>query len=147
MIGLVRLLVVHLMLDRSVTAVPAVRFLDRRLLAPPSKIEAAVAPLPMSRRMQLAQASRLISNSCAKDMKAPVVSCIMFADRVRNKLAHYDPRSGWGVSHVKEISSLKAFEQCVHHGQRALREVSGGNGSYRMVVLSMEKQGEGGMTK
>ena len=139
MIGLVRLLVVHLMLDRSVTAVLAVRFLDRRLLAPPSKIEAAVAPLPMSRRMQLAQASRLISNSCAKDMKT--------VNRVRNKLAHYDPRSGWGVSHVKEISSLKAFEQCVHHGQRALREVSGGNGSYRMVVLSMEKQGEGGMTK
>lgn len=127
------------MLDRSVTAVLAVRFLDRRLLAPPSKIEAAVAPLPMSRRMQLAQASRLISNSCAKDMKT--------VNRVRNKLAHYDPRSGWGVSHVKEISSLKAFEQCVHQGQRALREVSGGNGSYRMVVLSMEKQGEGGMTK
>ena len=96
MIGLVRLLVVHLMLDRSVTAVLAVRFLDRRLLAPPSKIEAAVAPLPMSRRMQLAQASRLISNSCAKDMKT--------VNRVRNKLAHYDPRSGWGVRRKSPLS-------------------------------------------
>jgi len=50
---LVRLLIVHLMLDSAVTALLTARFLDRRLLNPHSEIEAAVAALPMSKRIEL----------------------------------------------------------------------------------------------
>jgi hypothetical protein len=110
-----RLLLVHLMLDRAVTAVLTVKFLDRRLLAPFPKIEAAVAPLDMSSRIELAKAAHLISDSCASDMKT--------VNTVRNKLAHYQPKLGWGVEHVQELSSAKAYERCIDKGIRALREV------------------------
>jgi hypothetical protein len=110
-----RLLLVHLMLDRAVTAVLSVKFLDRRLLAPFSQIEAAVAPLDMARRIDLAQASHLISASCARDMRT--------VNTVRNKLAHYQPKRGWGMEHVQELSSAKAYERCIQKGIRALREV------------------------
>jgi len=110
-----RLLLVHLMLDRAVTAVLTVKFLDRRLLAPFSKIEAAVAPLDMAMRIDLAQASHLISASCASGMRT--------VNTVRNKLAHYQPKRGWGMEHVQELSSAKAYKRCIAKGMRALREV------------------------
>jgi len=56
----------------------------------------------MEKRIDLAKASNLISDSCASKMK--------HVNRVRNKLAHYQPKQGWGVQHVQELFSAPAFE-------------------------------------
>jgi hypothetical protein len=121
---LVRLLIVHLMLDSAVTAVLTARFLDRRLLNPHSEIEAAVSALSMSKRIELARASQLISASCAKGMTT--------VNKVRNKVAHYNPKHGLGMKHVKEISSDEAFEEFINEGKRALDEAA------QTVVSNME---------
>jgi hypothetical protein len=114
-VRLTRLLLMHLMLDRAVTAVLAVRFLDARLMPSYENIEAILAPLDVSTRIDLAKASHLISASCASNIKT--------VNTVRNKLMHYQPKLGFGVAHVQEISSANAYEQCIEKGMCALREV------------------------
>jgi hypothetical protein len=114
-VRLTRLLLLHLMLDRAVTAVLAVRFLDSRLKPLYENIEAILAPLEMSTRIDLVETSNLISASCASDIKT--------VNTVRNKLLHYQPKLGFGVDHIQEISSSNAYDQCVEKGLRALREV------------------------
>jgi hypothetical protein len=112
---LVRLLVLHLMLDRAVTA-----GLTLRLLDPTSptfvKVEAAVAKLDMGKRIGLANASNIISDSCAADIYA--------VNDARNNIAHYQAKKGWRLDIVKEISSAEAFEACAEKGMRAFAEAT-----------------------
>lgn len=110
-----RILLLHLMLDRALTALLTLQFLNQRLLAPFDKIEAAVAPVSISKRIELAKAAHLISATCAGGIKT--------VNKVRNQLAHYQPQLGPGVGHVIEISSAKAYEQCIDKGFFALREI------------------------
>ena len=108
------LLVMHLILDRTLTTVLTVQLTDP---AVPNvrKAEAEVARLPTGSRIRLASASGLISTSCAADLKA--------VNAARNKLAHYDPTLGYGLQGVPEIASEKAFEACAERGRRALAEL------------------------
>ena len=114
-VHLTRLLLMHLMLDRAVTSVLVMRFPDPRLIPSYANIEAILAPLDVSTRIDLAKASHLISPSCASNIKT--------VNTVRNKLVHYQPKLGFGVAHVQEISSAKAYEQCIEKGMCAFREV------------------------
>ena len=70
--------------------------------------------LEMEDRIELANLSGLISNSCASNMRT--------VNTIRNKLAHYHPKQGWQVSYVQELSSAKAFDQCTNKGLAALKE-------------------------
>lgn len=109
-----RLLILHLLLDRAVTVVLTTRVLDRSKPAF-SEIEALLAVLEMEMRIDLAKAAHLISPSCASDIKT--------VNTVRNKLVHYQPKRGWGMGHVQELSSVEAYERCIDKGRRALQEV------------------------
>ena len=110
-----RILVVHLLLDRALTALIAVSLLNPRVMPSYKSIEEALAPVSVNQRIELAKAAHLISASCASTIKT--------VNRVRNKLAHHYPKLGFGVAHVQEISSQKAFQRCVETGMSALREV------------------------
>ena len=78
----------------------------------------------MSRRIELAQASYLITDSCAHGMKT--------VNSLRNKVAHSNPKFGMGVKHIKELSSDEAFEKFINQGRRALDEAA------QAVVGNME---------
>jgi hypothetical protein len=112
---LVRLLVMHLLLDRALTAGLAFKLTDP---TSPSfeGVEAAVAKLEMGKRIGLAMASNIISNSCAGDIHA--------VNDVRNAFAHYQAKKGWRLDTVKEISDAKEFEICAQKGLSALAEVT-----------------------
>ena len=112
---LTRLLVIHLLLDRALTAVITMNFLNSRVSSSFKKLEEVLASLPLSRRIEIAEAAQLISTDCARRIKS--------VNRVRNKLAHYQPKLGFDMTHVQELSSPKAFDRCVGKGKVALDEV------------------------
>ena len=110
---LVRLLVMHLLLDRAIMAGLTLRLIDHE--SPDfSKIEAKVAKVEMGKRIELAKAANIISDSCAKDIHA--------VNDVRNNFAHYQPHKGWELDTIQELSSAEAFEKCAVQGNRALAE-------------------------
>lgn len=112
---LTRLLALHLTLDGSLTDVITMSFIHAPSWPSFKKVETVVASLPMHKRIELAEASLLISASCAKSIK--MVNC------VRNNLAHHQPKVGRDMARVHELSSQKAFDQCVEKGMSALREL------------------------
>lgn len=112
---LTRLLVLHLLLDRAITA-----WITCKLHETPSaffEVEKTVATLPIGRRIDLLRAAGFISASCAKDVRA--------VNKARNDLAHYQPKLGFELSLVKEASSEAAYQQCLHKGIHALTEIAG----------------------
>ncbi|MBA2487463.1 MAG: hypothetical protein H0V35_15490 [Nitrospira sp.] len=111
---LTRLLVLHLVLDRTLTGMVALRFLGGTSSF--SKIEETVATLPVSKRIDLLKTAHIISDSCAQNLKA--------VNSARNNLAHYQPKLGYGLDNVKEISSEEAFTRLLHKGLPALYEVT-----------------------
>lgn len=121
---LTRLLVLHLMLDRAITALITARF--SRLPGSFFKVEATVAKLPIAQRINLLRSAQFITDPCAKDLHA--------VNEVRNNLAHYQPQLGFEMSTVKELSSEKAFEQCAEKGMRALNEIS------NLITANMAKE-------
>ena len=112
---LLRLLVMHLVLDRTVTARVALNL--SKSSSSFSTIEAAVARVPMEKRIDLARAIGAISDSCADDMKA--------VNQVRNKCAHYNPHIG-KLTRVPEVSSEAVFEICATRAMRSIRSLTGG---------------------
>ena len=94
---LTRLLVVHLLLDRTITAILTISLCNPRVIGSFDAIEKALAPVSMDQRIELAKATNLISVSCASSIKT--------VNTVRNKLAHYDPKVGGDLSRVQELSS------------------------------------------
>ena len=111
---LTRLLVLHLSLDRALTALITMELLDTTSSF--SEMEETIAALPMKGRIGLAQATNLISKSCAKN--------IGDLNAVRNNLAHYKPKLGHGLGGVREISSEEAFYECTRKALAALTEVT-----------------------
>jgi len=112
---LVRILVVHFMLDRGVTDLLAMKLLE----STPGqfeKIHQVLARLEMKTRIELAKASQVISDSTASRIKS--------VNTTRNKLAHYQPQKGWGLAHIPELSSQEAFEQCTYKAMEAIAELS-----------------------
>lgn len=101
---LAALLTMHLLLDRAVTALLSARFSDPRTLPDPDEVEKVVGRVHFNNRIELAKAVRLISDSCAADLKA--------VNKVRNNFAHCHPETskrGWGVGNLPELSSMKDF--------------------------------------
>ena len=99
---LVRLRMMHLILDRSITGLLAMKLADASASSS-SKIKAGVATVSMDKRIDLAKSLNVISDSCAAELKE--------VNKVRNKFAHYPPRFGWDLN-VEEISSAASFEKC-----------------------------------
>lgn len=113
---LTSLLALHLLLDRMVTAVLSLRLLDPRTVKSLEDVEAAVSRLNFNNRIELAKAARLISDSCALDIKA--------VNKVRNDFAHSRSKTSKGrVNILPELESSEDFEQCMQTGERALDEL------------------------
>lgn len=111
---LVRILVVHFMLDRAVTELLTFKLLGS---SPGQfeKIQQVVAGLEMETRIDLAKASQIISDSTSSGIRT--------VNTVRNKLAHYQPKKGWDLAHIPELSSQEAFEQCTYKAMAAIEEL------------------------
>lgn len=121
-------LTVHLLLDRALTELLARRLLDSGRLQDLEDIEVAVSRVNFDHRIKMAKAARLISDSCAEDMKA--------VNKVRNKFAHFqhnesEKRAGL----LPEISSSEDFEKYMQSGDRALSELNS-----RMIVPPVTEQ-------
>ena len=112
---LVRLLLMHLILDRGITGLLAMKLADASASSSLTKIEAGVATISMDKRIDLAKSLNVISDSCAADIK--------HVNKVRNKFAHYTPSSGWDLK-VEEISTAAAFETCAQRGRRAVTSLT-----------------------
>jgi len=112
---LVRLLMMHLILDRGITGLLAMKLADASESSSLTKIEAGIATVSMDKRIDLAKSLSVISDSCAADIKE--------VNKVRNKFAHYTPRSGWDLE-VEEISSDAAFRKCAERGRRAVTSLA-----------------------
>lgn len=111
---LIRLVVLHIAIDRVLTALLAMRLYN----ASPesfSEVEDELATVPMGKRINLARASRLISDTCQKN--------IHVLNGVRNRFAHYHPKEGWGLGHIEELSSKDAFGKCADKAKKALDEL------------------------
>jgi len=118
---LTKLLAMHLMIDSLLTAALSAQFLNRRpgVEAEASKIEEIVNRIAITARIDLARTAQVISDSCAADLKA--------VNAVRNRFAHChpeDPKEGWGLEKVSEITSEKAFNGCMRRGYRAGEELT-----------------------
>lgn len=111
---LLRILVLHFLLDRTLTAILTVRLAKDASAV--SKTMEEVAILFMDDRIRLARVSGVISTSCAKAMTK--------VNDVRNKIAHFKPKRGWGLANLKALSSEEAFEECVASGMSALTEAT-----------------------
>ncbi len=120
---LTRLLVLHLLLDRAITALVSCKFHQKRTTF--FEVEKSVAALPIGGRIDLLRAGCFISASCARDIRA--------VNKARNDLAHYQPKLGFELSFVNELSSEQAYQQCMEKGIRALTEIAG------LVTDSMEE--------
>ena len=111
---MVRIMVMHFLLDRFLTVV-----LTNKLLgsSPDSfeKTQVVIAELEMETRIKLAKASQVISDSTASTIKV--------VNTTRNKLAHYQPKRGWDFAHIPELSSPEAFDQCTHKASEAINEL------------------------
>src|SRR5690349_6135479 len=83
-----RILVLRLLLDRAVTAILTTKVVDHSSAtysyADFAKIEVVLTFIDMEDRIELANASGLISDSCASNMRT--------VNTIRNKLAHYQPK-------------------------------------------------------
>jgi hypothetical protein len=112
---LVRLLLMHLILDRGITGLLAMKLADASASSSLTKIEAGVATISMDKRIDLAKSLNVISDSCAADIKE--------VNKVRNKFAHYKPSSGWDLK-VEEISTAAAFEKCARRGRCAVTSLA-----------------------
>jgi hypothetical protein len=112
---LVRLLVMHLLLDRTLTAVLTLTMTDG-VSSTFGDVEPAVAKLEMAKRIGLAKASKIVSDSCADDIYA--------VNDARNNVAHYQAKTGWKLDTVKELLSAEEFEACAKRGMRALKEIT-----------------------
>lgn len=111
---LVRIMVVHFLLDRFLTILITNKLLGS---SPDSfeKIQKVIAPLEVETRIDLANASQLISDSTASKVRT--------VNTIRNKLAHYQPKKGWGFGHIPELSSQEAFDKCTQKGMEALHDL------------------------
>ena len=109
-------LTVHLLLDRALTDLLSLRLLDPRTEEGLEDVAEAVSRVSFKMRVDLAKAARLISDSCAINIKAVNV--------VRNKLAHCPPwDSGGGLGLAPALSSMTNFEECMLKGENALNEL------------------------
>jgi len=111
---LVRLLLIHLVMDRTITAVLTVRLIKDN----PNvfdEVETELARFNLSSRIRLAKAAGAISEPCANDMHE--------VNNVRNLFSHYDPRLQGGLAGVKEIDSEDAFEKFVQKAIGTIEEM------------------------
>ena len=112
---LVRLLVTHLLLDRALTAGLTTRLVDPRSQSSFASVEAMVGKIEMAKRIGLAKASKIISDSCAENIYA--------VNDVRNNIVHYQRGKGWRLDAVKELASDEAFDECTFKAFVALDEI------------------------
>jgi hypothetical protein len=108
---LLRILLVHLMLDRFITSI-----LTLHLVAKAAKsanlesVELLIADMSIAQRADMCVALGIATDAWKSDFSA--------LNKVRNKLSHYKPKSG--LDKVKELSSPSAFEACIRQGFRAM---------------------------
>jgi hypothetical protein len=113
---LIRLLLIHLVMDRTVTGALATKLAKGKENDPAfEKLEGELSRVNLSSRIRLAEASGLISHSGAKGMHE--------LNDVRNKFSHYDPKLQGGLGGVKEIASEKDFEKLIAKALVAVEEI------------------------
>ena len=113
---LIRLLLIHLAMDRTVTGALATKLAKDKENDPAfEKLESELCRLNLSSRIRLAEASGLISHSGANGM--------LEVNDVRNKFSHYDPKIQGGLGGVKEIASEKDFEKLIEKALGAVEEI------------------------
>ena len=116
---LTRVLVLHSLLDRLITAVLATTLASRRDAKKASNTGKAlsdIAPLAIGTRVDLATIVGVAAPGVAES--------IMEVNRLRNTLVHFKSvpgTVGWNVSEAEEIASHDAYEQCMRKGFEAVQ--------------------------
>jgi hypothetical protein len=111
---LVRLLLTHLVMDRTITALLTVKLIKDKADAF-VEVENELTRINLSSRIRLAKACGGISDSCANDMHE--------VNNVRNQFSHYDPKLQGGLAAVKEIASEQASEKLIEKAIGTIVEV------------------------
>jgi hypothetical protein len=101
---LVSILLIHLVMDRSITSVLTVQLIKDNAAAF-DEVESELARSNLASRIRLAKASGVISDACASDM--------LDVNNIRNLFSHYNPKLQGGLAAVNEIASEEAFEKCI----------------------------------
>lgn len=113
---LVRLLLIHLAMDRTVTGALATKLATGKEGDPAfEKLEMELSRVNLSSRIRLAEASGLISHSGASSMHE--------VNEVRNQFSHYNPKLQGGLSGVKEIASEQDLEKLFQKSLSAIEEI------------------------
>jgi hypothetical protein len=114
---LIRMLVVHSLLDRLLTLLVAMKVSSSSEASEAVDIEKAlqdVAPLPMPTRVDRGVALGVITPS--------VAGSIAEFNRMRNHVVHFKPRRGkpaWDMSDADVIASEAACNRCLRNGIEA----------------------------
>ena len=111
---LVRLLLIHLVMDRTITAVLTVKLVKENPTAF-DEVESELVRLNLSSRIRLVKACAAVSDSCANDMHE--------VNNVRNRFSHYDPKLQGGLAAVKEIASGQEFEKFIQKAGGTIEEM------------------------
>ncbi len=118
-----RLLVIHLILDRLLSVLLAGRMVPEPDNS--SLVEAIreLAKLQFASRLKLAKALGMLSSELARDIGE--------INRVRNDFIHFKPKkgtklmTGWNLDEIPEIASDQAFNRCANLGFSAIKRLLG----------------------
>ena len=108
---LMRLLTVHMLVDRVLTSALAVRLTQDQ-----TQIEGAIgklAELGFAQRIDLAKLCGAISGETPAELQE--------VNRVRNAFAHYKPKHGWSPGDIPELADEARYTACAAGGIRALQ--------------------------